>query len=99
MHLAMCWKDPTLDGDRGAAGHLPQGILSQAGVGATVLGQGILDVELGHACFTDGVRKLDGLPCRGKHRTQARSTWWQRTISDLSRATVTTLGLAQIHGR
>lgn len=77
MHLATCLKDPTLDGDCGAAGHLPKGILSQAGVGATVLWQGILDVEFGHACLTDGVSKLDGLPCRGKHRgAQGRSTWW-----------------------
>lgn len=68
MHLATCLKDPTLDRDRGTAGHLPQGILSQAGVGATVLGQGILDVELGLAGLTDGSSKLDGLPCRGKHR-------------------------------
>lgn len=61
-------KDPTLDGDPGAAGHLPQGILSQTGVGPAVLWQGILDVELSHASLTDGVSKLDGPPCRGKHR-------------------------------
>lgn len=92
-------KDPTLDSDRGTAGHLPQGILSQAGVGATILWQGILDVKLGHACLTDGVSKLDGLSCRGKHRrAQARSTWWWGTSSDPSWATVMTLGLAQIHG-
>lgn len=50
-----------MDGDPGAAGHLPQGILSQAGVGAMVLWQGILDVELSHASLAGGVSVLDGL--------------------------------------
>lgn len=94
-----CLKDPTLDSDPGAAGHLPQGVLSQTGVGATVLWQGILDVELGCASLTDGVSKLDGLPCRGKHRgLRPGSTWWWDTSPDPSRATVMALELAQIHG-
>lgn len=50
-----------MDSDPGAAGHLPQGILSQAGVGAMVLWQGILDVELSHASLAGGVSVLDGL--------------------------------------
>lgn len=54
-----------MDGDPGAAGHLPQGILSQAGVGAMVLWQGILDVELSHASLAGGVSVLDGLSCGG----------------------------------
>lgn len=54
-----------MDGDPGAAGHLPQGILSQAGVGAMVLWQGILDVELSHASLAGGVSILDGLSCGG----------------------------------
>lgn len=54
-----------MDSDPGAAGRLPQGVLSQAGVGAVVLRQGILDVELSHASLTGGVRVLDGLLCGG----------------------------------
>lgn len=56
---------PTIDSDPGAAGHLPQGVLSQAGVDAVVLRQGVLDVELSHASLTGGVRVLDGLLCGG----------------------------------
>lgn len=66
-------KAPTVDSDPGAAGHLPQGVLSQTGVDAIVLWQGILDVELCHASRTGRVSILDGLLCGGKHsKTQAR---------------------------
>lgn len=54
-----------MDSDPGAAGRLPQGVLRQAGVGAVVLRQGVLDVELSHAGLTGGVRVLDGLLCGG----------------------------------
>lgn len=56
---------PTMDSDPGAAGRPPQGVLSQAGVGAVVLRQGVLDVELNHASLTGGVRVLHGLLCGG----------------------------------
>lgn len=57
-----------MDSDPGAAGHLPQGVLGQTGVGAIVLWQGVLDVELGHASLAGRVSVLDGLLCGGKHR-------------------------------
>lgn len=78
-----------MDSDPGAAGHLPQGVLGQTGVGALVLWEGILDVELSHASLAGGVSILDGLPCGGKHRkAQAGSTQWQGVSPVLSRAAV-----------
>lgn len=66
-----------MDSDSGAAGHLSQGILSHTGVGAVVLRQGVLDVELSHASLAGGVSILDGLLCGGKHsQAQARGHWW-----------------------
>ena len=68
-----CPEAPTLDSDAGAAGHLPHGVLSQTGVGAIILWEGVLDVELGHASLAGGVGILDGLSWGEKHRrAQAR---------------------------
>lgn len=58
---------PTMDSDPGAAGCLSQGILSQTRVGAIVLRQSVLDVELRHPGVAGGVSILDGLLCGGKH--------------------------------
>lgn len=57
-----------MDSDLGAAGHLPQRVLGQTGVGAVVLRQRVLDVERSQASLAGGARILDGLPCGGKHR-------------------------------
>ena len=94
---------PTMDSDLGTAGHLPQRVLGQTGVGAVVLRQGILDVERSHASLTGGVSILDGLPCGGKHRkAQPVGTGGGDLSPALSRAAaVVTLMLtivAQIHG-
>lgn len=71
--LEGCPEAPTLDSDAGAAGHLPRGVLGQTGVGAIVLWEGVLDVELGHASLAGGAGILDGLSWGGKHRrAQAR---------------------------
>ena len=73
VFLEGCPEAPTLDSDAGAAGHLPCGVLSQTGVGAIILWEGVLDVELGHASLAGGVGVLDGLSWGGKHRrAQAR---------------------------
>lgn len=57
-----------MDSDPGAAGHLPQGVLSQTRVGAVVLRQGVLDVKLSYASRACGVGVPNGLPCGRKHR-------------------------------
>ena len=78
-----------MDSDPGAAGHLPQGVLGQTGVGAIVLWEGILDVELSHASLAGGVSILDGLPWGGKHsKAQAGSAQGQGVSPVLSRAAV-----------
>lgn len=73
MLLQRCPGVPTMDSDPGAAGHPPQGVLGQTGIGAVVLREGILDVELGNAGLAGGAGVLDGLPCGGKcSKAQAR---------------------------
>ena len=95
--LEGCPEAPTLDSDAGAAGHLPHGVLSQTGVGAIVLREGVLDVELGHASLAGGAGVLDGLSWGGKHsRAQAR----EQLAEGWEAAAVMMLGfptLAQAH--
>ena len=95
--LEGCPEAPTLDSDAGAAGHLPHGVLSQTGVGAIILREGVLDVELGHASLAGGAGVLDGLSWGGKHsRAQAR----EQLAEGWEAAAVMMLGfptLAQAH--